>query len=508
MMSCFVPGGASRLKNVQTYRWNRFLGLALLWLSPLAIHAQSPLLEQPIGDTPQLTPVQNEVPVEPESGGLIVPTPADPKSVFATQDDLFRQNLRIMELEQHLSQVQTETQKGLQEGRLRSTDIPLIEGLRKASAFPKVKLTGFFQADAGFFQQDAQSLANYGDIGDNRGFRRARLAAVGDVSEYVSYMLEMDFAFPGRPTFMDVWVDVHNVPLLGNVRVGQYRMPFGMDALTSVRELTFLERASPFAFNPFRQIGAGFHDNNQDETVTWAASVFGFPTDPWGGNTGDNGYGMAGRITALPIYADDGSFLVHMGFDYSLTRPSTKTLEYRNTPEYGGPFVGPTGTQASVPFFVDTGAMSATTSNLLNAELAAVWNQSYIQSELTYALVNLTNGSTATLPGYYAQAGYFLTGEQRSYNKIAGVLGRVKPLHNWGEPCGYGAVELAARYSYLDLNSHGINGGRMNDVTLGTNWYLNQYTKLQLNYIRSIVDKGVDDNINTNIVAIRAQLDF
>ena len=137
-MSCFVPGGASRLKNVQTYRWNRFLGLALLWLSPLAVHAQSPLLEQPIGDTPQLTPVQNEVPVEPESGGLIVPTPADPKSVFATQDDLFRQNLRIMELEQHLSQVQTETQKGLQEGRLRSTDIPLIEGLRKAPEHGKL----------------------------------------------------------------------------------------------------------------------------------------------------------------------------------------------------------------------------------------------------------------------------------------------------------------------------------------------------------------------------------
>ncbi len=341
-------------------------------------------------------------------------------------------------------------------------------------------------------------------------FRRARLAAVGDVSEDVSYMIEMDFAFPGRPSFMDVWVDVHNVPVLGNVRIGQYRVPFGMDALTSVRELTFLERASPFAFNPFRQISIGFHDNNDAQTLTWSAAAFGFPTDVWGDNTGDKGYGMASRVTALPYYAEDGSSLLHLGVDYSLTRPSTQTLEYRNQPEFGGPFIGATGNTPSVPFFVDTGVMSATSSNLFNAEIAAVRNQAYIQSELTYALVSLTNGGTATFPGYYAQAGYFVTGETRSYNKLAGVLGRVKPLHNWGEPCGYGAVELAARYSYLDLTSRSISGGRMNDVTLGVNWYLNQYTKFQLNYIRSIVDQTSTstNNIDTNIVAIRAQLDF
>lgn len=505
-MSCFVSA-RTLCRPRSVCRWMAVACLTILWNQPYYLQAQSALLEEPIGEVPVLTPIQNEVEAE---SGITVPAPMDPKTVFATQDDLFRQSARIMELEQRLGELQSETQKGLQEGRLRSTDIPLIENLRKQPAFPKVRLTGFFQADAGFFNQDPQSVAAFGDINDTRGFRRARLAAVGDVSEYVSYMIEMDFAFPGRPTFMDVWVDVHNVPVLGNVRIGQYRVPFGMDALTSVRELTFLERASPFAFNPFRQISVGFHDNNAAETLTWAAAAFGFPTDAWGDNTGDKGYGMASRITALPFYADDGSALLHLGLDYSLTRPSTQTLEYRNQPEFGGPFIGATGSTPSVPFFVDTGVMSATSSNLFNAEIAAVKNHAYIQSELTYALVNLTNGSTATFPGYYAQAGYFLTGETRSYNKLAGVLGRVKPIHNWGEPCGYGAVELAARYSYLDLTSRSVSGGRMNDVTLGVNWYLNQYTKLQLNYIRSIVDQTSTgtNNIDTNIVAIRAQLDF
>jgi phosphate-selective porin OprO/OprP len=319
----------------------------------------------------------------------------------------------------------------------------------------------------------------------------------------------MDFAFgAGRPTFMDVWMDIHKVPVLGNVRIGQYRVPFGMDALTSVRELTFLERSSLFAFNPFRQIQTGFHNNNEDQTVTWAGSVFGFPTDAFGDQTGDNGYGMAGRVTALPAYEDDGSFLIHLGFDYALTRPSTGLQQYRSQPEFGGPFVGAAGTSFSVPFFVDTGAMPVTSSNLLNAEAAMVYNHSYIQSELLYAMVNLAGGGSATFPGFYVQGGYFLTGEQRAYNKLGGVLGRVKPISSWGEPCGYGAVELAARYSYLDLTDKTITGGRMNDVTLGANWYLNQYTKLQINYIRSIVDRGGVNNINTNVVGLRAQVDF
>lgn len=483
-------------------RWQILAGACLgLWTA--AALAGDAIDAEPDSASAGISPVLQEF--ESENS---IPLATDPKDVFATQDEVAQQNRRIMELEQHLNQLQAETEKGLQAGRLRSTDVPMVEDLQKQPAFPKVRLTGFFQADAGFFNQDAQSLAAYGDIGDTRGFRRARLAAVGDVSDFISYMLEMDFAAPGRPSFMDVWMDIHKVPVLGNVRFGQYRMPFGMDALTSVRELTFLERASPFALDPFRQIAAGFHDNNSSQTVTWAASVFGFPTDAFGDNTGDKGYGMAGRLTALPVSADDGSFLIHLGVDYALTRPSTGALEYRNQPEFGGPFVGATGANPSVPFFVDTGVMNARSSNLFNAEAAAVWNQAYIQSELTYALVSLSNGASATFPGYYVHAGYFLTGEQRSYNKVAGVLGRVKPLHSWGEPCGFGAVELAARYSYLDLTSRSINGGRMNDVTLGINWYLNQYAKLQLNYIRSMVDRAAVDNINTNIVGMRAQLDF
>lgn len=54
-------------------------------------------------------------------------------------------------------------------------------------------------------------------------------------------------------------------------------------------------------------------------------------------------------------------------------------------------------------------------------------------------------------------------------------------MRRWGETGGHGTWEIAARYSYLNLNDGPIDGGRINDVTLGLNWYLNQYTKMQFN---------------------------
>jgi phosphate-selective porin OprO/OprP len=47
---------------------------------------------------------------------------------------------------------------------------------------------------------------------------------------------------------------------------------------------------------------------------------------------------------------------------------------------------------------------------------------------------------------------------------------------------GWGAWQLAARYSYLDLNSKNVRGGEIHDMTLGVNWFLNPNMKVQWNY--------------------------
>jgi len=394
------------------------------------------------------------------------------------------------------------------------TEFPPCRQPAKKPPFPTVHLGGFFQIDSGWFSQDANNVATVGNVRNGTDFRRARLNAHGQAWDQVGYMAEFDFAFPGRPSFMDVYMDLQELPLLGKLRIGQWRQPFGMDGQTSVKELTFLERGLPFAFLPFRQIGVGFQDHAPGERMTWALSAFRFPTGRFGGNIGDSGgYAMATRVTFLPWYELEGSKLLHLGGGYVFGNPSNNRVRYRNQPEFsvsetGGGSLIPPGALTGVPPFVDTGPIPTQDFQLFGAEGGLVLGSLYAQSEAMYASVNQQGGPHLSFSGAYIYAGYFLTGEVRPYNRQAGVFGRVKPLCNFSSHGGHGAWELAGRWSYLDLNSDNIAGGRLNDVTLGMNWYLNPRTKFQFNYIHAFLDHPALGASDADIFALRGQVDF
>ncbi len=377
---------------------------------------------------------------------------------------------------------------------------------------PTIKLGGFFHADWGFVSQDPVNVATVGDIQDAADFRRARLSASGDAWTNAGYMIEFDFAFAGRPTFMDVSLDIRETAL-GTVRIGQWRQPLGMDGLTSAKELTLMERALPFAFLPFRQVGIGLFDTSADESTTWAVSGFRFPTDAFGSNIGDDGgYAMATRVTHVFARPDDESQLLHTGFGFSFGDPSMDMVRYRSQPEFfvgeaGGAPLVPAGMPTNVPPFVDTGLIATDNFRIVNAEVAATFGSLYTQSELYLTSVEQLGLGEVNFSGAYAQAGYFLTGEVRPYNRTAATYGRLKPHCNFGTH-GCGAWEVAARWSYLDLNDANIMGGRLNDVTFGVNWYLNPNTKFQLNYIRACLDNPMFGESEADIVALRGQVDF
>lgn len=355
-------------------------------------------------------------------------------------------------------------------------------------------------------------MAAVGDVQNGADFRRARLAATGDVASNVGYMVEFDFAFPGRPSFMDVWLELRDLSVLQNVRIGQFRHPVGLDGLTSARELTFIERGLPFAFLPFRQIGAMTYGANEDENFTWAVSGFRFPTDVFGGQIGDSGgYGFATRLTGLLIdNGDDG--VLHLGGAFSVIDPANNAVRYRSQPEFfvaetGGAAFVPAGVPSTVPPFVDTGVIATDTASLFAAELATTTGSFHAQSEMIYAIVNRRGGSGVSFSGVTAQAAYILTGEHRPYNRKKGVLGRIKPDHPFGKD-GYGAWEVATRWSMLDLNDADVRGGRLNDLTFGLNWYLNAFTKFQFNFIHAFLNSPVNGRSDADILAMRAQLDF
>jgi phosphate-selective porin OprO/OprP len=107
------------------------------------------------------------------------------------------------------------------------------------------------------------------------------------------------------------------------------------------------------------------------------------------------------------------------------------------------------------------------------------------------------------------QASYFLTGERRPYK--SGVFGRVRPKKNFSPANdSWGAWELAARYSWLDLGADeaSMNGGELDDIAFGLNWYLNPNARIMWDYVHSEADDapaGIDD---ADVLEMRFQLAF
>ena len=413
------------------------------------------------------------------------------------------------------------------------------DGLSKPK-FPSVELHGVFQVDSGWFHQSDNNIATIndldgagkGNIRDGADFRRARLSANGAVLPNMNYFLQMDFAFFGRPTFTDVWMEFTKVPVLGNVRVGQWKQPFSLEVVSSFRYTTFAERSVLFqAFDPFRHIGVGFWNFSEDERMTWAASAYRPGQDQFGGSLADvGGYAGVGRVTALPWWEDNGAQYLHLGAAYNYVSPNNKAARFRTIPEY---YVGdqagvtPAGTSGvavpgnfnGTPFFVDTGTKTSTPGSidhyqLVGSELLWVHGPLSVQSEAMWLFGQRTTGQSMYFPGMYAQVGYFLTGEHRPYNRKQGAIDRIqvkRPFGNYrGDDCewGWGGWEIAARYSYIDLNSKDITGGRLKDMTLGLNWYVNNYSKIQFNYIRAFLDNKTHGDSTADIFGLRAQLDF
>lgn len=387
--------------------------------------------------------------------------------------------------------------------------------------YPDYKITGVFQIDAARFGQSGESIATLGDIQDGVGFRRARFALVGNVSERTSYQMEFDFG-QAQPRFVDVWGQVKETPL-GTMRIGRFRQPFGMTELTSIRELPLLERPTVFALAPFRQTGVMFSNTALEDTATWAVSGFRTLSDNFGNVYGDDGgYGTAERFTFLAMDRGDDCGIVHFGFDHSYLEPARNQLQIASLDEVfigQQPNLGPTGLSVfpivGVPPFVNSGVFNVDHANMYNVESAVSLGRALIQSEYRWSNLDLPTGENATIHGGYATLRYVLTGEVIPYNRVGGVFGRVKPNNPLDIAKGnWGAWEIAARYTTLNLNPMfglpGVPGPtrRLNSTDLGLNWYWTSNSKCQMEWINGSLNDPTLGNSISNTLAARVQFDF
>ena len=153
----------------------------------------------------------------------------------------------------------------------------------------KLVLGGFIQVN--FEDGDVSAFeGRFGQtaIDDRFRLRRARINLTGDYAEQFDFKMEGDFGQSdgtsgNRTAFSatDIWVNYHQFPA-AQVKIGQYKAPFGLEQLTPDTSLLTIERTLPTgAITPDRQIGAELWGKpftsiwpEQKDLLTYYAGIF------------------------------------------------------------------------------------------------------------------------------------------------------------------------------------------------------------------------------------------
>jgi len=355
------------------------------------------------------------------------------------------------------------------------------------------------------------------DLKDGTVFRRARVGVDGTAFGDWEYRITIDFGGQGVENagqLFETWVQYDGFKP-ARIRVGEFAPSVGLDDQSSVNATPFLERA--LAADIARSVAGG------DSRI--AAQVFA-AGDGWLAaaavtgrtvaslNTGTaaataqsyaDQLGYTGRIAVAPIRNAD--WLVHLGANGSYVArpanaggpgatgavtPAGETVTLTMTPEL----------RVDATKLVNTGAIPARHAETLGAEFAVQRDNLLLEAEYQHIGVQRSDGlADPHFAGYYVSGTWVLTGERRAYNGATAAFDAVPVAHPFNpRHGGWGAWELAARYSDMQLNFQpgapgtlqtgaAIRGGEETNLTAGVNWYPNSLARFMLEYQHVTIDR-------------------
>ncbi|MSR13854.1 MAG: hypothetical protein EXR86_04670 [Gammaproteobacteria bacterium] len=389
------------------------------------------------------------------------------------------------------------------------------------------QLGAYFQLDSAVYGDDET------DTSSGTELRRGRMSIGGTVFTDWDYRLEADFAVTtqggtsNNVSVTDAYVRWNGLrPFV--VTAGSFKVPFGLEAVSSGKYLTFMERGLPFAFVNLRRLG-GMVATNGDN---WTGSIGLFGDSVTSQNNDDEGQQAAGRFTWAPWFEADRA--LHLGLSTAWVAPQQTTLVagtasrfeetvvFRAKPESNilsdSLTAGTSISSAGRTFgqsngrLVDTGTIPGDVNSyvLAAAEAAGVYGPWSLQGEYTRSEISRDRFGDLRFDGFYLYGSWFLTGESRNYRGDKGVFEGITPLELFNPKYnGWGAWELAARYSTLHLNDGTVGGGEIDNLTLGVNWYPNTYVRVMANYVNVLgVQGGAHDGDNPNLFELRLQFAY
>lgn len=450
---------------------------------------------------------------------------------------------RIQELEQRLADIETQlsdlkasASADVAEVRRVATEQPVVTvangrpTVASANGDFRFALRGLVQYDYAHYEQDGAltpdnrrgDTAAASDLNSGGNFRRARIGFEGTAFRDWSYALIYELGGTGTEgsqvtqAYLEYagykpWETA--APL--RFRVGAWATPTGLEDATSNTESLFLER--PAAAELVRGIaggdgrtGVGVFANG--DRWYWSGVLTGATV----ANTGefDEQTGFLGRVAFLPVRGEN--YGVHLGAnvtsvlelaDTDASAVEQQRIRLRERPEL----------RNDTTRFVDTGNLLAEDVLAYGLEAGGFWNNLYAAAEIYQIDVSRTGAGVVDpeFGGWYVQGAWTFTGERRRWNAANGGFQGIRPTNNFNPSENqWGAWELAARYSVLDLNFHegaqgtapiagnSVRGGEQTISSLGLNWYPNNTVRFLLDYQWVEIDRLDPEDSATIVTAV------
>lgn len=318
---------------------------------------------------------------------------------------------------------------------------------------------------------------------------KKRLGISGEIHNDVEFQVEAELT-SDRP-WRDVYADFKHYDAV-RVRGGQFKLPFSLDENTGATHLDFMFRSlAATHLAPGRDDGVMAHGRLWHKEIGYEAGVFAHdgknartsnPDKVYGGQT------VAARVTYEPLRnVKNATTDLSVGAAYTTSDVPEGIAGLRGLMVFDQKFFSASNyivngkrRRTGVEFQVRPGP----------ASIKAEWMR--VETERKGESVENTDLSPLVGEGWYVSGTYAVTGERKSQ-----VDKPKKPLLQGG----FGAVEVAARIESLEFKSgHGdeapsrspraevVLGNRDQVATVGVNWYVNRFFKIQANFIREKLD--------------------
>lgn len=349
--------------------------------------------------------------------------------------------------------------------------------------------TGRILLDGGIFESNNEKLNDGVAVPDLR---------VGVKASYGKYKAKLDIGYAyGKVSLKDVFVE-RQFSSSSLLRVGHFVHQFGLQSSTSSSmKITMEEPASNEAFFNSRLIGAMYVHDKNSFFATGSAFVENEAMKKSSDEMGKQGFGFMSRLVYRPFRNTGAIF--HVGLSGAFEKARYNSKEELNHKSFVLSSKFPTR-------IAKVTAIEATITDAdhlfkFTPELLASYGPIALESQYYYLNAKRDGAPNYKASGAYAMLRGLIIGNNYRYsNSDSGIA----------TPYA-GSLEAVLAYNYTDMSDGKaeIRGGRLNDIAVGFNYYINKYMIWRFRYSYTHVgNRAGVENQRLNAIQTRFQIIF